>query len=168
MSKYTIGHVSGLHDPVTGALVGFLGQNGVEYLIPVAVGTSAGAAGTSTIPGSVAITAGTINGATVGQTTAAAVKTSNLAATFTDSSSTPGNVTNNSPRGRVALAAGATTVTVTNSLVTAASAIFAQVRSVDGAANDLVSVLPAAGSFTATMNGATTGTGCVIDFMVVN
>ena len=41
----------------------------------------------------VAITGGTINTATIGQTTPGAVKTSNLAATFTDSSATPGNVT---------------------------------------------------------------------------
>lgn len=48
MSKYRIQQVSGLHDPVTGALVGFMGQDGKEYLVSSAPGNSAGAAGTTT------------------------------------------------------------------------------------------------------------------------
>lgn len=104
----------------------------------------------------------------IGGTTPAAVKTSNLQATYTDSSGTPGNVTNNSPRGRVALAAGASTIVVTNSLVAATSMVVAMVRAVDGAATDIVTVLTAAGSFTITMNAATTGTACQLDFFVVN
>lgn len=104
----------------------------------------------------------------IGTTTPGVVKTSNLQATYTDSTGTPGNVTNNSPRGRVALAAGASSITVTNSLAAATSMIIAMVRVTDGAATDIVTVLPAAGSFTITMNGATTGTACTIDFLVVN
>lgn len=104
----------------------------------------------------------------IGTTTPGIVKTSNLQAAYTDSTGTPGNVTNNSPRGRVALAAGASTIVVTNSLVTATSMIVAMVRAVDGAATDIVTATAAAGSFTITMNAATTGTACQIDFLVVN
>lgn len=104
----------------------------------------------------------------IGTTTPGIVKTSNLQATYTDSSATPGNVTNNSPRGTIALAAASQTITVTNSLVTAASMIITSVRSTDGLATIVVTALPAAGSFTLTMNGITTGTNCKVDFMVVN
>lgn len=104
----------------------------------------------------------------IGSTTPGVVKTSNLQATYTDSTGTPGNVTNSSPRGRVALAAAASTVVVTSTIVTAASMIIAMVRSTDGAATDIVTTTAAAGSFTITMNAATTGTACVLDFLVVN
>lgn len=41
MSNYRIAHVAGLHDATTGALVGFLGSDGIEYLFPSApVGTA--------------------------------------------------------------------------------------------------------------------------------
>lgn len=49
MSKYKIQQVAGLHDPVTGALVGFMGADGKEYLVsagPAAAdGTTPGASG---------------------------------------------------------------------------------------------------------------------------
>lgn len=152
-----------------GVLVGAKGANGVEYLFATIPNSASNTTQPITyVPSSVAITGGTINTATIGQTTPGAVKTSNLAATFTDSSGTPGNVTNNSPRGRVAVAAAATTVVVTNSLVTASSMIVAMVRAIDGAATDIVTTTAAAGSFTITMNAATTGTACVLDFLVVN
>lgn len=104
----------------------------------------------------------------IGATTPAAVKTSNLQATFTDSSGTPGNVTNNSPRGRVAFAAAATTVVVTNSLVTASSMVKVQLRSGDGSLSVVTTCLTAAGSFTITGNAATTGTAAQADFLVIN
>lgn len=87
---------------------------------------------------------------------------------FTDSSGTPGNVTNNSPRGRCALAAAASTVVVTNSLVTAASSVHVQLMSPDGAATQLIQCLPGAGSFTVTYNAASTGTASKFDFVVFN
>jgi len=34
MSGYTIKHVAGLHDPITGALVGFYGSDNNEYILP--------------------------------------------------------------------------------------------------------------------------------------
>lgn len=45
MSKYRIQNVGGLHDPVTGALVGFLGADGKEYLVAAAPGGPDGVAG---------------------------------------------------------------------------------------------------------------------------
>jgi len=104
----------------------------------------------------------------IGTTTPGVVKTSNLQATYTDSTATPGNVTNNSPRGTVTLAAATSSITVTNSLVTASSTILTNLKTTDGAATQVVTVLPAAGSFTITVNGITTATDCDIDFLVVN
>lgn len=104
----------------------------------------------------------------IGQTTPSSVRTSNLSASFTDSTGTPGNVTNNSPRGRVAFASAASSVTVTNSLVTASSMVIAVLRTADGALTDILRVTPAAGSFTITANGASTGTAAQADFFVVN
>ena len=108
-----------------------------------------------------------INSTPIGQTTPAAVKTSNLQATFTDSSGTPGNVTNNSPRGLVAIAAAATAVTVTSSIVTATSLVVCQLQTVDGTLTNVNSVVPAAGSFTITGNAAATGI-TKVAFFVVN
>lgn len=166
MSKYAIASPAMLFDPVTGAPVGVLGQDGKEYFWAASV--AYGAVPTLYQPGSVAITGGTINGATIGQTTPAAVKTSNSQAAFGDSSGTPGNVTNNNPRGRVALAAGASTIVVTSTLVTASSLVMTQMRSTDGAATAVVSAIASAGSFTITFNGASTGTAAQVDFLVVN
>lgn len=46
MSKWNIAPVPGLHDPVTGALVGLLGANGLEYMLPARFqGNSAGTPG---------------------------------------------------------------------------------------------------------------------------
>lgn len=87
---------------------------------------------------------------------------------FTNSTGTPGNVTNNSPRGRCALAAAATTVVVTNNLVTANSMVVVELRAVDGAATSILTCVTAAGSFTVTFNGASTGTAAQFDFLVVN
>lgn len=111
-------------------------------------------------------TTGSMNNMSLGQTWPAAVKTSNLAATFTDSSATPGNVTNNSPRGRAAFAAGASTVVVTSSLVTAASSVFIQQENADSTLTAMT-VIPAAGSFTVTGKAAATAV-TAFSFLVVN
>lgn len=111
-------------------------------------------------------TAGTINNMSIGVTTPAVVKTSNLQATYNDSSGTPGNVTNNSPRGRAAFAAAGSSVVVTNSLVAATSTVLVQLGGTD-ATLTTVRVTPAAGSFTVTGNAAATAT-TVFDFLVVN
>lgn len=108
-------------------------------------------------PAGVAITGGTINGASVGVTTPAIVKASEYRANFADSSGAPGNATNNNPSGRAAFAAAGSTVVITSSLVTAASVV--QV-SLEGSDATLTSIRaqPAAGSFTVTGNAAATAT----------
>lgn len=103
----------------------------------------------------------------IGTTTPGIVKTINLQATYTDSSGTPGNVTNNSPRGRAAFAAASATVTVTSSLVTATSSVFVQQETADATLTTILSVVPAAGSFTVTGNAAAIGT-TKFSFFVVN
>jgi hypothetical protein len=102
------------------------------------------------------------------QATALSMLQANPVAAFTDASGTPGAATINTPRGRVAFAGGAATVVVTNSLVTAASAVFAILRSADTALTSIIRVLPTAGSFTITANAASTGTAAQADFLVVN
>ena len=159
MSDYDIQHVHGLHNRTTGALVGFLGKDGKEYLIPVG--------GAAYNPAGVAVTGGNINGAAIGQTTPAAVKASNLAATYTDSSGTPGNATNNAPRGRAAFAAAASAITITNSLVTATSSIHLQMIGADATLTNLLRVVPAAGSFTVTGNAPATAA-TAFSFLVIN
>lgn len=195
MSNFIIQDVSGLFDPTTGMLKGFLGANGREYYVPSQEFTASGGTVVGSIQllntlvvqtlnatnanvsctftptgtGTVTIapaTAGTINNMSLGQTTPAAVKTSNLAATYTDSTGTPGNVTNNSPRGRVAIPAATASLTVTSSLVTAASSIQVTASSND-ATGWVKNVVPAAGSFTINL-GANATAQMNIDFLVVN
>lgn len=68
---------------------------------------------------------------------------------------TTGNQVINKMAGSVNIAAGGTTITVTNSLVTAASNIFAVVQTGDATAL-LKNVVPGAGSFVINMNAAVT------------
>lgn len=155
-----------------GKLMGALGQDGDEYLFAVTLNTPPLVTNlTLYTPGSVTVTGGTINGTTIGQTTPAAVKTSNLAATFTDSSATPGSVTNNSPRGKASMVANVLTpITITNSLVTATSSIFIIQESTDNNVYGLY-VVPAAGSFTVNfgMGTVTAPTSSIkFSFLVVN
>lgn len=142
-----------------------LSASGATSLNPANASVTVSPTGTGTVTMNPA-TAGNINNIAVGQTTPAAVKTSNLAATYTDSSGTPGNVTNNSPRGRAAFAAAGSTVVVTSSLVTAASSVQVQLGGADATLNS-VRVTTAAGSFTVTGNAAATGI-TPFDFLVVN
>lgn len=79
---------------------------------------------------------------------------------------TVGAVTINKAAGRVNIAAAGTSVVVTNSLVTAASKVFVVISTADATAV-LKNVVPAAGSFTITLNAATTAQ-TSLDFFVVN
>ena len=88
-------------------------------------------------------------------------------ATYTDSSGTPGNVTNNSARGKAAFAGAASAVTVTNSSVSATSAVLTQLETADGTLTSILRAIPTAGSFTVTGNANATGT-TVFSFVVVN
>jgi hypothetical protein len=74
----------------------------------------------------------------------------------TDASGTPGAATINQPVGQVAVAASASSVVVTNSLVTAASIVLPTLQFVDATCTQILSCVPAAGSFTITMNAACT------------
>ena len=127
-------------------------------------------------PANIAETGGTMSGVTInncaiGQTTPAAIKTSNLAATFTDSSATPGSVTNNAPRGKASMSANVLTpITITNSLVTATSSIFIIQESTDNNVYGLYTI-PAAGSFTVNFGMGTVSaptSSIKFSFLVVN
>jgi hypothetical protein len=74
----------------------------------------------------------------------------------TDSSGIPGAATVNKPRGQAKVAVGEATLVITNSLVTAASVVFAVLQQVDATFTEILSVVPGAGSFTITGNAAAT------------
>jgi hypothetical protein len=158
MTDYNISNANCLCSRSTGAPVGLLGADGKEY--PIAVGALGGA------PGSVVITGGSIDGAAIGQTTAAAVKYSALQTTFTNSSGSPGNVTNSSPRGRAAFAAAGTTVVVTSTICVSNSTVLVQLGGSDATLTS-VRVTAAAGSFTVSGNAAATGI-TPFDFVIIN
>jgi predicted nucleotide-binding protein len=88
-------------------------------------------------------------------------------ATYTDSSGTPGNVTNNSARGKAAFAAAASAVVVTSSVCSATSSILTQLETNDTTLTSVKSAVPGAGSFTVTGLAAATAT-TVFSFVVVN
>lgn len=73
-----------------------------------------------------------------------------------DLSSTPGNMTMNTPQGRAAFAAGANQVVVTNALVYAASTVLVSLGGTDATLLH-VRVTPGAGSFTVRGNANATG-----------
>lgn len=77
-------------------------------------------------------------------------------ASFTDDSATTGNRTVNSVRGFNAFAAASSSIVITNSFVTALSQIVVTIMTADATAL-LKNVVPAAGSFTITLNANTTG-----------
>lgn len=79
---------------------------------------------------------------------------------------TVGAVTINKAAGRVNIAAAGTSVVVTNNLVTAASKVFCTVSTNDTTAL-FKNAVPAAGSFTITMNATVTAQ-TSIDFFIVN
>ena len=130
---------------------------------PGPIGSTVASSGAFT---TLSATAGAINNCSVGVTTPAVVKTSDLQTNTADSSATPGNQTSNTPSGRCSIAAAGATVTVINSLVTAASRVFASVGTNDATAL-IKNVVPGAGSFVVTMNAAVTGT-TSINWLVIN
>lgn len=90
----------------------------------------------------------------------------NLIMTRTDSSGTPGAATISTPRGRCSIAAAGTTVTITSTIVTAASTVLCVVSSNDATAT-LKNCVPGAGSFVITLTAGATAT-VNIDFIVIN
>jgi len=81
-------------------------------------------------------------------------------------SGTTGNQTINKASGTVNIAAAGTTVTVTNSLVSATSIVFAVIRTNDATAT-IKNVVPAAGSFVINLGAAATAE-VSIGFFVIN
>jgi hypothetical protein len=81
-------------------------------------------------------------------------------------SGTTGNQTINAPSGNVNFAAGATALTVTNSLCTTSSLVFATVRTNDATAY-IKNVVPAANSFTINLGAAATAVTSV-GFFIIN
>lgn len=80
---------------------------------------------------------------------------------------TTGNQTINKPTGTVNIAAAGTTVTVTNSLVTTSSIVYAVIRTNDATATGIKNIVPASGSFVITLNAAATAE-VSIGFIVFN
>jgi hypothetical protein len=81
-------------------------------------------------------------------------------------SGTTGNQTIDTPSGNVNFAAGATALTVTNSLCTTSSLVFATIRTNDATAT-IKNVVPAAGSFTINLGAAATAVTSV-GFFIIN
>lgn len=75
---------------------------------------------------------------------------------ISDSTGSPGAATQNTRRGRVAIAIGSASVVVTNSLVTTSSVITATLQTVDATLTQLLTVVPGSGSFTITGNATAT------------
>ncbi len=84
-----------------------------------------------------------------------------------DESGTPGAAVINRPSGQVAVAIGASSVTVTNDLVTATSVVIATLQSYDATFTQILSVVPGAGSFVIT-GTAVAAAPTKIGFIVIN
>jgi hypothetical protein len=102
-----------------------------------------------------------------GSALAATQPSSGVALSFTDASGTPGNATINTPRGRCAIAAAASSVTITNSLCKTTSAVGVTINqaATDATLTSLLRVQTANGSFTITGNAAATAA-VVVDFVL--
>lgn len=94
-------------------------------------------------------------------------KSGKLIVDSTDESGTPGDATINKPSGIVAIAAGQSAVTVTNSLVSATSVVMAVLQQVDGTLTQILTVVPGPGSFVVTGNAAATAA-TKVAFWVLN
>lgn len=140
MSNYNIVDAKILVNPLTGAPVGFLGSDGREYMCVFggAYG-SAGTVGSHTVSGTLTMWSG-----------------HKIAATVTDISGTPGNGTVSQLSGKAAFAAGASTITITNTLVTAASTVLCMMEGADATLTSILRVVPGDGSFVVTGNAAAT------------
>lgn len=78
--------------------------------------------------------------------------TGTYAMSTTDNSGTPGATTIGTASGRAAVAAGASSVVVTSARTVATSIVFAVLQANDTTCTSVKSVIPAAGSFTVTLN----------------
>lgn len=113
-------------------------------------------------------TGGTINNMDIGTTARKGGSFSAFSLNSTDQSGTPGNVTLNNVRGRVAIAAGASSVTVTNSQGVTGGSVFAIINqaTADATLTQIVRVATGLGSFTIYGNANATAN-TVVDFIVI-
>lgn len=86
---------------------------------------------------------------------------------LTDASGSPGNATINTPRGRAAIAAAASSCVITSSSVLATSAVLISLKGTDTTAVTARVSAQSAGSFTVTAVAAATAN-TTFDFLVVN
>ncbi len=93
---------------------------------------------------------------------------SNVPATYTNKAiaGASGNITQNAPAGRVQIAAGQTTITLTNSFITANSVIICTVATNDTTAKSAAAV-PGAGSASIVLNASATAI-TTVNYLVVN
>lgn len=106
-------------------------------------------------------------GTSAGVPVISATSSAGLTVRSSDSSGSPGAVTINRPSGKCAIALGASSVVVTNSLVTASSTVLAVLQTTDAALLYIKSVVPGSGSFTITGN-ATATAAVTVAFLVIN
>ena len=91
----------------------------------------------------------------------------NIQVDSSDASGTPGAATINKPSGVVAVAIGQSSVTVTNSLVTANSKVFTTLQFADATFTTIRTTVPTSGAFTITGNANATAA-TKIAFFVLN
>jgi hypothetical protein len=142
----------------SGQLIGAMGPDGREYLLPVAPNSSASTTAPAAIyNSSVSFTGGTMNGVVIGGTTRSSAAFTFVQVSATDSTSTPGNVTNGSTNGRAAFSAGTSSVVVTNgSVVATDTVLITLLGAADATLLYITGVTVAAGSFTVTGNANAT------------
>jgi len=87
---------------------------------------------------------------------------------YIDDSATPGDRTVNRLRGKNAFAIGATSVVITNSLVTANSQVICTLEFSDATLTSILRVIPAAGSFTVTGSGIGATAATKFSWVVIN
>lgn len=114
-------------------------------------------------------TFGTINNMNIGQTTMGLGRFNQFQLLFTDNSGTPGNTSFNTPRGRLAIAAGASSVILTNTQIANANTTVLAIINQASADATLTHIQRAVtGTNTVTIHGNAAATSNVIvDVMVI-
>lgn len=104
---------------------------------------------------------------TLPTSTETALIAAGLATASTAASTTTGNVTANVPSGKVAFAAAATSVVITNTLIDASSKVYAAISQASADTTlTALRVVPAAGSVTIFANAAATAT-TLVDWAIL-
>lgn len=113
---------------------------------------------------------GNMDNVVIGQSTRRVVAATTYYVSRNDLSGTPGNVTTTASRARVAIAAGQSSVTVTNTQVTADGSVFATIAqaTADATLTHITRTVCAAGSFTVYGNAAATANTVIDTWFVLN